>query len=459
MAEGKLGFRRVYSSLKIHPQRGRRVAHLAYPVALGMLSITLLNIVDTAMLGRLGSIPLAAAGISGVGYFAIVFSISGIGVGVQTLASRRYGEGKQEESGLVLTGGLILGLMAGIPLVLVGKWLAIGLAPLLSGELEVARLGELYLRYRFYGAGFLLLNQVYGGFYNGVGDTKKQMISAIIVTTANIVLDYMLIFGHAGFPRLGIQGAAIASTIATGLGTAYFVAVSLGPRYLHRYSLYRGVSASISGFRSILRLSFPVIGQRFLSNGSFFIFFGIVARIGTLELAATNVMRSVYGVSIMPALGFAVAAATLVGQNMGADRPEEAEQDAWEAAKLAAYLMGAVGLTFVLFPRAIFSVYTSDPAVTSLGRLPLMLLGVVQMLGGVAIVLSQALQGAGNTRFVMFAELMVCSVLYLPAAYFLGLKFGLGIVGAWSAEYIYWAALAVIMSYKFRLGTWKSIRV
>jgi putative MATE family efflux protein len=449
----------LLEKLRLHPTRSRKVIRLAYPVALGMLSITLLSVVDTAMLGRLGPIPLAAAGIASIGYFMLAFSLSGIGIGVQTLVARRFGEQNYPRCGEVLNAGLLLGLIGGIPFVALSSVLASALAPALSGDPQVSHFGEIYLRYRFWGATFLFLNQTYRGFFNGLGETKQQMASAILVTVSNILLDYALIFGHFGLPAMGVAGAAVASTIATGIGSAYFALISLSSRYRQRFRLYQRVAFARIWVRPILRLSLPVIGQRFLSEGSFFAFFSIVARIGTLELAASNVIRSVVSLSIMPAFGIGVAAAALVGQNLGASCPEKAEGFAWEAAKLAAYLMGGVGLLFTAFPQWIFMIYTNDPAVIALGRAPLILLGISQALGGTGIVLSQALQGAGNTRFVMLGELIVCVAFYLPTAYLLGLTLRLGIVGAWLGEVFYWLVLAFLMSWKFRQGTWKTIRV
>ena len=445
--------------LRLHPQYSRTVIRLAYPVSLGMISITLLGVVDTAMLGHLGPAPLAAAGIAAVGYFALIFSLAGIGIGVQTIVSRRFGEENLMECGTVLSSGVALAVLFGLPFAMFSAPLARALAPLLSHDLQVARLGGIYLHYRFLGAGFLILNMVYRGFYNGIGDTKRQLHSAIIITIVNIGLDYLLIFGRGGFPQLGIAGAAIASTVATGIGTVYFVAVSLTPGYRHQFAPYHHVRKWPRQVSPILRLSGPVMAQRIISNGSFFAFFSIVSRIGTLELAASNVIRSVLGLSIMPAIGIGVAAATLIGQNLGAARPDEAEAYGWEAAKLASYLMAGIGLSFIAFPRQIFAIYTNDPAVIALGRVPLILLGATQILDGMAIVLSQGLQGAGNTRYVMGVELLVCGLIYLPAAYLFGLQLHGGIIGAWSGEFVYWLAFAVFMAWKFNQGAWKKIQV
>jgi len=131
---------------------------------------------------------------------------------------------------------------------------------------------------------------------------------------------------------------------------------------------------------------------------------------------------------------------------------------AWESVKLATYAMIAIGILFLAVPGFVFRIYTADASVIGIGRLPLMLLGFVQVFAGVALVLSHSLQGAGNTRYVMVAEL-VCVVLYLPTVYVLGLRTSLGLVGAWTGEYIYWIVLAIAMVWKFRTGSWKTIKL
>jgi len=451
--------RGAFGRLRLHPSDARQVIRLAYPVVLGMMSFTLLSVVDTAMLGRLGAAPLAAAGIAGVLFFAIVFSIAGIGVGVQTLTARRFGEGSLTECGAVTDTGLLLACLVGLPLTAASPWLARFLAPILSNDPAVVSLGETYLHYRFYGSAAMLANWVLRGFFAGIGETKHQMIASIATTLANLVLDYLLIFGRAGFPRMGIAGAAIASSLAIGVGTVYLAWIALSPGHRHRFGLLRRPIDVRRWAAPIVRLSLPVTGQRTLANGSWLVFFTVVSRIGTVELAATNVIRSVYHLTIMLGVGLGTASAALVGQKLGAKAPDAAERLGWEATKLAALSMGIVGILFLVAPGPILRVYTTDPAVIAAGRLPLFLLGFVQAFAGAALVLSQSLQGAGNTRFVMLAELGICGSLYLPVVYALGLRTRLGLVGAWTGEFLYWTALAAIMGWKFARGDWKRIVV
>jgi len=452
-------FRQIASRFALHAADSRTVLRLAYPVVLGSLSYTLLSVIDTAMLGRLGAVPLAASGVAGVLFFAVVFPLSAVSVGVQTLASRRFGEERFTGCGQILHTGLIAAFVLGIPLAALSPWIARIAAPALSNDPAVVAMGRTYLQYRVIGAGFMFANLVFGAFFAAIGRTRHQMVASMVVTLANIVLDYALIFGHLGAPAMGIVGAAVASTIATGIGTLYYVVVTVHPRIRDRFATFRRDHVSARWVRPMIRLSLPIVGQRILSHGSWFVFFLVVARIGTLELAASNVIRSIYSLTIMIAVGVGTASAALVGHRMGAGEPDTAERLAWESTRLAAYTMMAIGLLFLLIPGWVFRIYTGDAAVIEAGMLPLRILGLVQAFAGITLVLSSSLQGSGNTRFVLLAELAVCSTLYLPVVYFLGLHTSLGMVGAWMGEYFYWTALAIIMSVKFAQGSWKHTQV
>lgn len=448
--------RRLLPAALPQPALAKDVLRLATPVILGMLTFTLLAIVDTVMLGRLGTVQLAASGVAGVLYFAVVFPLSSISVGTQSLVARRFGEGNKVLCGLILHTGLVVCLTLGIPLALAASWLARVIAPLSSNDPQVLEAGAVYLQYRFLGAPFMLLNFVSRGFFAGIGKTKHQLIGSIFVTVTNILLNYLLIFGNAGFPRLGIQGAAIASSMATAVGSVYFMTVLVSPGYRARFNMFSRPWFAGQWLRPMLRLSIPILAQRVLSNGAWAVFFALIARIGTVELAATNVIRSIYHLSIMIAVGMGIASATLIGQNLGANNPEKAEQLAWESVKLVTYAMIVIGVFFLAVPGFLFRIYTVNVSVFGVGRLPLMLLGLVQAFAGVALVLSHSLQGAGNTRYVMLVE-VVCVAIYLPMVYVLGLRTSLGLVGAWIGEYVYWIMLAVAMVWKFRTGSWKKI--
>ena len=430
---------------------------LAGPMCASALLQNLQSLIDLFWVGRLGSEAVAALAMSGTVLMLLFPVLMGVAAGTVATVARHIGAGEPDAAAEVAGQSLLMALFFGVVAAAVG-WPAIpGLCRLLGAAPMVAQLGTDYLRIWFLGSFTAFLMFIGNSVFRGAGNTVLPMFVMLSANVVNLVLDPVLIFGLLGMPALGVRGAAIASTIAVAVGTVYFTVIALAPRHREVYGTVWAIFARHRWTGGILRLSVPVFVQRLIAHGSWFAFFGVVARIGTLELAASNVIRSIYSLPIMVAVGLGTASAALVGQRLGAGKPDEAEGLAWEASKLAAYAMGVIGLLFVLAPEWVFRIYTTDAAVIAVGRRPLIILGFVQMLAGIALVLSQSLQGAGSTRFVMLAELGVCALLYLPIVYVLGLHSGLGIIGAWTAEYIYWSVLAGIMGWQFRRGTWKTI--
>ena len=312
-------------SLRLNPELARRVWRLAYPIILGNLSQILLGVVDTAMLGRLSPAALAAAGIGTITYFLVISTLGALSMGTQALTARRHGERSFVQCGQALDNSLAFALVLGGMFTLSSPWLARSLSPLLESGPEMGRLLREYMEYRFYGAAFALCNLAFAGFFNGIGKTKVRMTAAIIRTVTNVLLDWLLIFGNLGFPKLGVKGAAIASTLATALAFLFYLGVSLGRGYRPTYRYFRPANVDLTWVGKIVRLSLPLMLRSLVGMGGYLAFFWIVGRIGTVEVAASNVIRSLLSVSWMFGSSMGVAATTLVGQNMGAGEYEEAE--------------------------------------------------------------------------------------------------------------------------------------
>lgn len=446
-------------TLRLNSELSRKVWKLAYPIILANLSLTLLNVVDTAMLGRLSPAALAAAGIGGVVYLTVVATLGALSLGTQVLTARRHGEKEMARCGQALDNSLALALILGGVFTFLSPWLAHFLPPYLESGTTMGRLLGTYIQYRFYGVIFVLLNLAFGGFFNGIGRTKVRMNAAIIIAASNILLNYLLIFGKLGFPQLGVQGAALASTLATALATIYYLAISLRQRYRSKYGYLRPVNIALSQMGKIGRLSLPLMIRMLVGMGGFLVFFRIIGRIGTLELAASNILRSLNSISYMVGAALGAAATTLVGQNMGAERYGRAEASGWEAVKLGMMAMGALGVLFILVPMPIMRIYTDDLEVIHVGVTILRILGVAQIFNAIGTVLSPALIGAGDMHFILGVEIGNTCFLYLPLAWFLGVHSGFGITGAWSAEVIYVLLYALMMAIRFRGGRWKEIRI
>lgn len=446
-------------SLRLNPELARRVWRLAYPIILGNLSQILLGVVDTAMLGRLSPAALAAAGIGTITYFLVISTLGALSMGTQALTARRHGERNLVQCGQALDNSLAFALVLGGMFTLSSPWLARFLSPALESGPEMGRLLREYMEYRFYGAAFALCNLAFAGFFSGIGRTKVRMTAAIIRTVTNVLLDWLLIFGNLGFPKLGVKGAAIASTLATALAFLFYLGVSLGKGYRPTYGYFRPANVDLTWVGKIVRLSLPLMLRSLVGMGGYLAFFWIVGRIGTVEVAASNVIRSLLSVSWMFGSSMGVAATTLVGQNMGAGEYEEAEASGWEAVKLSVIFMGLIGALFLFFPSPLMRIYTDDLGVVSAGIPVLRLLSIAQIFAAIGLVLSSAIIGAGDMNFVLGVEVGNTCLAYLPLAWLLGVHLGLGLLGAWSAEAIYNLIPALLMTLRFKSGSWKGIRI
>ncbi|MCK4580117.1 MAG: MATE family efflux transporter, partial [Dehalococcoidia bacterium] len=373
--------------------------------------------------------------------------------------ARRHGEKEMAQCGQVLDNSLAVALILGGVFTLLSPWLARFLSPCLESGPEMGRLLGTYMQYRFYGAVFALINLTFGGFFNGIGRTKVRMNAAIIIAAANILLNYLLIFGKLGFPQLGVQGAALASTVATALATVYYLAISLRQRYRSKYGYLHPANIALSQIGKIGRLSLPLMIRMLVGMGGFLVFFRIIGRIGTLELAASNILRSLNSISYMVGAALGAAATTLVGQNMGAERYGRAEAFGWEAVKLGMIAMGVLSVLFIFLPASVMRIYTDDLEVIRVGVTILRILGIAQFCHAIGTVLGPALIGAGDMRFILGVEIGNTCFLYLPLAWFLGVHLGFGVIGAWTAELIYVLFYALMMAIRFRGGSWKEIRI
>ncbi len=424
-----------------------------------MISQTLMNLVDTAMVGRLGASALAATGLGGILSWMVMGSFGAVHVGTQAVAARRYGEGRPWEAGRALDNALVLSLVIGS----VGSFLIAPLMsqtlPLFTNDPAVIVQGKGYVYLRLLGVLPFMIIMAHRGFFNGIGETHQFMVIGILMNVINAGLNWVLIFGHFGLPAMGARGAALGSTIGTVIGMLAFAYVGLRHPHKNDYRYYRIANVSTSMERRILGLTIPSGSRSLLVMLGFSIFSGIVARLGTVEMAATNVILNIVSLSYMPGFGFGIAAASLIGQKLGEGDPDTAEAFGWEAGRLGVITMGVMGCIFIGAPGFLMKVFTEDPMVVAAGALPLRLMGFVQVFDALGMVLGGALEGAGMTKWVFFAELTVNWLFFLPFSFIAAYPLGLGLTGAWIAFGSYLALYGTVVTIKFSRGSWKTIEV
>ena len=460
----------------------RRVLTLAFPIILGNLSRVLMNVVDVAMVGRLGAKLLAAVGLGAV----LIWTILSIGVafrtGVQTVTARRYGQKRFSDCGLALNSGLALASIVGVIFSMMGYKMAGVAIRFLIDDPDVIPLAIVYTQWSFVGAACITIGYAFQGFYNGVERTRIHMEVTIVSNLLNIYLDAGLIFGNArltemlasspvgdisflsvlwspfDFPALGVEGAAIATLCAAVWMIIHYTLRGFTQEFRTNYGTYKG-GFSRETLKKEVEIAAPQGFQEVGVTIVYVLFFKIIAMIGTVEVAATEVVFTLAMASFLPAIGFGVACATLVGKALGEEDPERAAVSMLESVRWSVIFMGTMGILFLLFPRPILLIFTNDREVIEMGLVALRILGVVQFFDAVGMTLWFALSGAGNTLFPAIIDLSLSWGIFLPVSYLLGIVFGYGLIGPWLAFAIYLFLYAICITWKILKGDWKEIEI
>ena len=435
------------------------VLNLAYPVIFGMLGWTVQTLVDTWMVGKLGPSALAATGLGGVIAWTVGSALSGAGVATQTLTARRYGEGRLPVCGSILDHSVLLAILFSVPICSAGVAGSEALMKLFAPDADVLAQGTDYVRWRFVGLVGATVIFASRGFFAGVGRTRVHLIVAAFTTVINVCLNYVLIFGKLGFPRMGVEGAGLATAISSLCGAGLFVSMALRPVVRRRFDSIRLRSFDRSLVRALIRLGIPAGIRSSLVMASYTVFTKIVSELGTKSLAANSIVWNIASVAFMPAVGFGIASAALVGQRLGAKQPEKAEQIARQAIRLSGAVTCLVGLAFLLFPRQLVELFIHDPDVVRMGIPVMMLLGLVEMFDGIALVLGYSLEGAGLVKWVMIFDGLIHWGLMVPLTYIVTLRLGFGLTGAWSVILFLLVIQTLTFAWKFKQGSWKRVVV
>ena len=463
------GFLDTIGGFGVRRQHARVILTLAWPVILGMLTQTAVNLVDTAMVGRLPeaiSVPgQAALGISLPLYWAIGGFLSSIQVGTQAVASRRFGEGNAALSGRALTNSLAVAFSASIVLSAVAIWSIPHIFPLLDGDAQVVRWGVPYLQVRLIGVLSMVATASAQGFFDGIGRTYVHLVAAVVMNLLNIFGDWVLVFGHLGAPAMGPTGAAVASTVATYVGLAVMLGWTLIPEVRRRFRPFHLGNLSPRVMWDIIRFGIPSGVATVAMMTGFLMFLKIVAHLdavaghGAVFTAATKVIIDILSITFMSCIAFGTATATLVGQAMGKGKPRRAELYGWASVKLGLYIFGVFGALTAIWPELLIAVFSKDQAVIQAAIPVLRMLGCVEGLIAAAMILMQAMFGAGAAKFVMYVELCLHFLCLVPLAYLFGVVLDLKLVGMWFGAVVYVFLVVGIMGYTFYRGHWKHIEV
>ena len=430
----------------------RSVMTLALPVTVSSLLQRTEGIVAVFLVGGLGAIPIAAVGLGQLLAFIATTLVSGLSVGTNVIIAQQWGARRYEEAGQASRHFLGLSIFVSFALALLGLSANGLIMQLLGAQPEVIGLALPYSNLIFLVIPFTVLLAVLSSILQGTGDTKTPMYAMIMVNVLHIAIAYPLIYGQWGLPAFGVKGAAVAVGIAEATGSVYLLLrcrAILKPSKRLRWDM----------LRTIWQVGAPVSGERIVQQAGILLYTKIVLIYGTVSYAAHQVGLSIESLSFLPGYGFAIAAATMVGQSIGAGKYTRAKLENWEANRLATFIMSAMGIVFFFFPYALLRAFTSDEAVIELGTTFLKIVALLQVPLALTMVLAGSLRGAGDTRFIMIATMIGMWGVRIPIAFVAGYWLTMGVFYVWLAMIADWTLRMALMLWRYRSERWKSIRV
>ena len=432
----------------------KQMFKLAVPVVLSSFLQRSVGIVDIFLVGGLGASSIAAVGIAQVMVFVVMSLSWGVNVGVTVLVSQLWGADRKSDAGRAAYQAMLLAVAAAVGIMAVGHLYGWRIAALLGANQEVQQILFDYTRVIFTFIFFTIAINVLSGIMHGTGDTRTPLNATVIVNILHVVVAYPLIYGKFGLPALGVTGAAIAVAISECMGAAFLFARSLNRRYI---VITRQLEMKLT--MMTLRLGWPIFIDRFLQNAGSLVFAKVILLYGTTVYAAHQVGLAIEAISFMPGYGIAVAAATMVGQNLGAGRPDDASLSAFEANRFAVLLMSAMALLFFFFPYVLLRLFTSDPEVIGYGILYMKIVAFAQVPLAVTMVLTGSLRGAGDTGFIMFATIAGMWLVRLPVTALLATAFKAPIRSIWSVMIIDWLVRMALLLWRYRQQRWGRLEI
>ena len=462
-------------------QISKEVFTLALPVIVSNLSRVLMSMVDVAMVGRLGAEALAATGMGAMLFWGALSFVLGIRTGVQTLASRRLGQKIDKECGTALHNGLFMATIYALPISLAGWLWAKDLIPFFIQDMTATRLAIDYTSIVFISLLFSAYSFVFQGFFTGVEKTKVHMNVTITSNAINVYLNAGLIYGSDGvtqffadtipslsflsklwqwttFPAMGVKGAAIATLVASTWMAVHYFSFLFSSQIKDRFSVFN-LSTDRPMMMRQLKLALPQGVQETVIAVGWSVFYKIMGMIGLIELATTELLFTIMHASFMPAMGVGQACATLVGKYMGEKKIHKSEASIKESIRISVYIMGTMGMSFILIPEYYLFLFTDDPEIIRMGIFGLRMIGAVQFLDAIGFTLWFALSGAGNTLFPAVVESCLTWGVIVLGSYVFGVVLNMGFKAPWLLFPVYMGLFAGIMVWKISKGDWKEIEV
>jgi putative MATE family efflux protein len=434
---------------------------LSIPMILELSLESVFAVVDIYFVGHLPNADVAVATVGLTeAVIALVYTLGiGLSTGATAIVARRVGEKNFAEASKSGAQAIMISLVVAIIVAFLGVYFASDILTLMGAQPEVISEGSVFAQIIFASSPAIILLFLINGIFRGAGDAAMAMRSLWIASLINIILCPILIYGVGPFPELGLRGAAIATAVGRTTGVLYqcyhLFAKNRTIKIYHTY-----FKPNLEIIKSLLTISTPAMFQFFIQSGSWIALTYIVSITGSTDASAGYqiAIRNVV-FFILPAWGLSNAAATLVGQNLGAKQPERAQESVLLTTRYNIIFMSFVTLLFVCFSDLIISFYTSDKVILAYGSQALQIIGFGYVFYGVGMVMIQSLNGAGDTKTPTWINIFCFWMIQIPLAWILAIHFKLGPLGAFIAIPSAETVLALLAFYFFKKGKWKTVKV
>ena len=452
--EALSGEEKDYTNGKI----GKALFMLAIPMVLEMIFESVFAVADIFFVSKLGDDAVATVGIT-ESITTIVYAIGfGLSMATTALVARRIGEKKPEEAAKISFQAIATGAFASIFIAIIGIFYSRDLLALMGANENIINEMSGYTTIILGSNIIIMLLFINNAIFRSAGDAALSMRVLIVANCLNIILDPLLIFGLGPIPAMGVEGAAIATSIGRGLAVVYqFVMLAKGSGKIHLRREH--IRIKLDTIKQLINLSIGGIGQNIIATSSWIGLMRIMAEFGSAAIAGYTIAIRILIFILLPSWGLSNAAATLVGQNLGAEQPDRAEQSVWKAGKINVIFLGLIGVIFFLFPGFFIELFTKEQAIVSNGIQALKIISLGFIFYGLGMVLLNSINGAGDTKTPTLLNFISFWLIEIPVAYLLAIQFGWDQKGVFYSIIIAEMCLTLIAFAWFKQGKWKLKKV
>jgi putative MATE family efflux protein len=457
------GERRTDDALLVDPDDKKAVRQsifrLAGPSLVEMMLANFTQMLNMIMVGRLSPEAVATVGLTNQPFFLFLAIFSTLNVGTTVIVARSIGAGRLDEADRAAGQAFLLNIMLSVLMIAFSYSFAADLLRLMGGSEEVVAHGLSYAKFIFLSIGFTTISMSFSATLRGSGDTRTPMKINVVANVLVVVIGFPLIYGIGGYSGMGITGAGVATFVAQLVSMTWVTTVMFSGKFKVRLSLRNLFRFDRAMIARIGKIGFPSALEQIVMRLGMLIFIKVAASLGTMAVAATQITFTILGLSFMPGMAFAIAASTLVGQALGAQKPDLAEKYGWQVRKIGAYVAGLIGVGFIIFAPQIMKLFTIEPEIIEKGALSIRIMGCIQVSQATQFILSGALRGAGDTRYPLYSTFIgvwgfrvVLSLLFVYG-------FKMDLYGIWLAAAADQFVRSFLILSRFKKGAWKTLRV